>query len=115
LREPGKILHQRRRGKLAAGFVAFDDKRRKIGASRIDGGREPGTPGADDDHFLHRVGGELKSRVAVCRAKGACVVKDARRFLIFFIFIFIAGLPLSSISVPEAGRDEEKGRKNGDG
>src|ERR1700687_1379286 len=43
----------RGQGKLAAGFVAVQDQRLQIGASRVDCSRQAGTAAPDDDHVMH--------------------------------------------------------------
>ena len=47
-REAGKIFHQRGERKLAAGFVALDDKRFQIGAGGVKRGSVSGAAGTDD-------------------------------------------------------------------
>ena len=93
-------------GKLAAGFVAFEDERRKVSASGVNRRREPGATGADNDHFLRlsRVGGELKlSRGGVsskANARRMRVIDPSSSF--FFI-----GCPHPHRS-PHSSRDEDE-------
>jgi len=41
---PWKIFDHRRQHELAACFVPFDEQRLKIGARRVQGGRQPAGP-----------------------------------------------------------------------
>jgi hypothetical protein len=51
----GKVFNQRGDGELAAGLVAFEDKRLEVGACGVDGGGESGAAGAEDDGVASRV------------------------------------------------------------
>jgi hypothetical protein len=50
-REARKIFHLGGDGKLAAGFMPFQNKRFQVCSGGIDGGGIPGTPGAQDDYI----------------------------------------------------------------
>lgn len=49
IRPAGKVLDQGGNGELAPRLVSFKDQRFQVGASRIDGGSEPGATGAQND------------------------------------------------------------------
>jgi hypothetical protein len=51
----GKVFYQSGDGELAAGLVAFEDKRLEVGAGGVDGGGESGATGAEDDSVAGRV------------------------------------------------------------
>ena len=64
VREAGEVFHFARRGELAAGERAFEDKRVEIGAGGVNGGGEAGASGAyDDDVFDGGGHGEKRRRV----------------------------------------------------
>ncbi len=57
VRKSGKIFDQRGQRKLAAGFVAFDDQRLKVGAGGVERRGVSGATGSDDDdvaNVLHK-------------------------------------------------------------
>jgi hypothetical protein len=51
----GKVFYQSGDGELAAGLVAFEDKRLEVGSCGVDGGGESGATGAEDDSVASRV------------------------------------------------------------
>ena len=53
--QPGKILDKCCKGELAAGLMAFEDKRLEIRACCVDGSGKSGAAGAEDDSVARRV------------------------------------------------------------
>ena len=55
IREPGKVLDQRRNAELPTRLVTFDHQGLEIRASSIDRGGQPGASGAEDDHIAYGI------------------------------------------------------------